>query len=62
MTTLEKIKADVNREYKWLVNSKYTIHDVDIAFGHIRSCIDKYAEQEPMPLPKPYDPNEDNSN
>ena len=44
---LEDIKAEIDRQYKWLINTRYTIRDVDIAFGSIFRTIDKYkAESE----------------
>ena len=44
---LDKIRADINRQYKWLINTRYTIRDVDIAFDSIFRTIDKYkAESE----------------
>ena len=44
---LGEIKAEIDRQYKWLINTRYTIRDVDIAFGSIFRTIDKYkAESE----------------
>ena len=44
---LDKIRAEIDRQYKWLTNTRYTIRDVDIAFGSILQIIDKYkAESE----------------
>ena len=44
---LDKIRAEIDRQYKWLINTSYTIRDVDIAFGSIFRIIDKYkAESE----------------
>ena len=64
MTTLEKIRAEINGIE---INGQVDEHTMFIRTGeHVKQMaldiIDKYAEQEPMPLPKPYDPNEDNSN
>lgn len=47
MTTLEKIKEEIEKEYKWLMCTKCSLYDIDIAFSGIKSAIDKYAEQEP---------------
>ena len=46
---LDKIRAEIDGQYKWLINTRYTIRDVDIAFGNIFWIIDKYkAESEPQ--------------
>lgn len=42
---LDLIMAEIDREYKWLMNTRYTIHDVNIAFGYILGIIDKYKER-----------------
>lgn len=39
---LDEIKAEIDREYKWLMNTRYTIHDVNIAFGYILGIIERY--------------------
>ena len=39
---LDKIRAKVDRQYKWLINTRCTIRDVDIAFDSIFQFIDKY--------------------
>lgn len=38
----DKIQTEIDREYKWLMNTRYTIHDVNIAFGSILGIIDRY--------------------
>jgi len=44
---LDKIRVEIGRQYKWLINTRYTIRDVDIAFDSIFRFIDKYkAESE----------------
>ena len=40
---LEYIKAEIDEQYKWLMQTKYTIYDIDIAFSGIKSAIDKYT-------------------
>ena len=42
---LDRIRADINKQYKWLVNTRYTIRDIDIAFWHILQTIDKYKTE-----------------
>ena len=43
---LNKIRAEIDREYKWLIKTSYT-SDIDIAFRSIFRLIDKYkAESE----------------
>ena len=37
---LDKIRAEVNRQYKWLIKTSYT-SDIDIAFRSIFRIIDK---------------------
>ena len=41
---LDEIRAEIDRQYKWLINTRYTIHDVDIAFGSIFRTIDEYRK------------------
>ena len=42
---LDKIRAEADKQYKWLINTMYTIRDVDIAFGSIFRTIDKYRKE-----------------
>ena len=42
-TVIEDIKAEIDEQYKWLMQTKYTIYDIDIAFSGIKSAIDKYT-------------------
>ncbi len=42
---LDKIRAEIDRQYKWLINTRCTICDVDIAFNRIFQFIDKYKEE-----------------
>lgn len=42
---LDKIRAEIDRQYKWLINTKYTIRDVDIAFDSIFRIINKYKTE-----------------
>ena len=39
---LEQIKAEIEKEYKWLMQTKHTLCDIDIAFSGIKSAIDKH--------------------
>lgn len=41
-TQLDKIRAEIEQQYKWLINTRYTIRDVGIAFNNIFWIIDKY--------------------
>lgn len=44
---LDNIRAEIEKQYKWIINTRYTIRDVDIAFDSIFQIIDKYkAESE----------------
>ncbi len=44
---LDKIRAEIDEQYKWLIDTRHTICDVDIAFDSIFRFIDKYkAESE----------------
>lgn len=44
---LEKIKAEIERQEKWLMDAGYNQYNVDIALDTIKSVVDKYkAEME----------------
>lgn len=38
----EDIKAEIEKQYKWLMQTKHTLHDIDIAFDAIKSNVDKH--------------------
>ena len=39
---IDAIKADIDKQYKWLMQTKHTLYDIDIAFSGIKSFIDKH--------------------
>jgi len=39
---LEEIKTEIDEQYKWLMQTKHTLNDIDIAFSGIKSCINKH--------------------
>ena len=39
---IEDIKTEIDEQYKWLMQTKHTLYDIDIAFSGIKSFIDKY--------------------
>ena len=39
---LEDIKADIDEQYKWLMQTKLTLYDIDIAFNAIKGSVDKH--------------------
>lgn len=43
---IEDIKAEIDDQYKWLMQTKHTLYDIDIAFNSIKSFIDKHIEGE----------------
>ena len=43
---LKDIKAEIDDQYKWLMQTKHTLYDIDIAFSGIKSFIDKHIEGE----------------
>lgn len=43
---IEDIKAEIDEQYKWLMQTKHTLYDIDIAFNSIKSFIDKHIEGE----------------
>ena len=40
---IDAIKADIDKQYKWLMQTKQTLSDIDIAFDAIKSSIDKHC-------------------
>lgn len=38
----EDIKTELEKQYKWLMQTKHTLHDIDIAFDAIKSTVDKH--------------------
>ena len=56
-TPLDDIKAEIDNQYKWLMQTNYTLYDIYIAFDiikhfidrHIRECNDaEWKESEPL--------------
>ena len=44
---IEQIRAEINRQEKWLLQAGYTTYNIDIAFSSIKLVVDKYkAESE----------------
>ncbi len=39
---IEDIKTEIDEQYKWLMQTKHTLYDIDIAFSGIKSFIDKH--------------------
>jgi hypothetical protein len=42
--TLEKIRAEIDRQQKWLLQAGYTAYNVDIAFDAIKSVVAESEE------------------
>ena len=40
---IEDIKTEIDEQYKWLMQTKHTLYDIDIAFDAIKSSIDKHC-------------------
>ena len=36
---LDKIRAEIDNQYKWLLKAGYTAYNVDIAFGAIKAAL-----------------------
>ena len=36
---LDKIRAEIDKQYKWLLKAGYTAYNVDIAFGDIKAAL-----------------------
>ena len=43
LQSIEDIKADIDYQYKWLMQTKRTLSDIDIAFEAIKYSIDKHC-------------------
>ena len=44
---LDKLRAEIERQEKWLMDAEYNQYNVDIALDTIKSVVDKYkAESE----------------
>ena len=39
---IEDIKVEIDEQYNWLMQTKHTLYDIDIAFSGIKSFIDKH--------------------
>ena len=39
---IEDIRTEIDEQYKWLMQTKHTLYDIDIAFSGIKSFIDKH--------------------
>lgn len=44
METLDKIKTEIDRQEKWLLQAGYTAYNVDIAFDAIKAVLEKRGE------------------
>lgn len=42
LKVIEDIKTEIDEQYKWLMQTKHTLYDIDIAFSAIKSFIDKH--------------------
>ncbi len=40
----ELIKEEIDDQYRWLMDTKHTLYDIDIAFSAIKYIIKKYIE------------------
>lgn len=43
---LDKIRTEIDRQEKWLMDAGYTAYNVDIAFSAIKSAVAKGSEKE----------------
>ena len=39
LKVIEDIKAEIDKQYKWLMSTKHTLYDIDIAFNAMKSKI-----------------------
>ena len=39
---IEDIKVDIDNQYKWLMQTKHTLSDIDIAFDAIKQPVDRH--------------------
>ena len=42
---LDDIKAEIDNQYKWLMQTNHTLSDIDIAFDAIKHFIDKHIQE-----------------
>ena len=40
---IEDIKSEIDKQYRWLMQTKHTLYDIDIAFEAIKRFLDNYA-------------------
>ena len=40
---IEDIKVEIDEQYNWLMQTKHTLYDIDIAFDAIKRSIDKHC-------------------
>ena len=45
-TPLDDIKAEIDNQYKWLMQTDHTLYDIDIAFDAIKQIIDHHTGKE----------------
>ena len=45
-TPLDNIKAEIDNQYKWFMQTEHTLYDIDIAFDAIKSLLDKHIRKE----------------
>ena len=43
---LDDVKAEIDEQYKWLMQTKHTLYDIDIAFSGIKSILDNIGKAE----------------
>ena len=46
LKVIEDIKTEIDEQYKWLMQTKHTLYDIDIAFSGIKSFIDKHIRSD----------------
>ena len=44
---IEDVKAEIDEQYKWLMQTKHTLYDIDIAFSGIKAIIDSLPSAVP---------------
>ena len=45
LAVLDKLRAEIERQEKWLMDAGYNAYNVDIAFNAVKLAVDKYRAE-----------------
>lgn len=45
VSVIDDIKAEIDNQYKWLMQTKHTLYDIDIAFYAIKRTINQHMSK-----------------